>query len=140
MNTQDIVQQLIGSVTSNPDLLSNLVEHPYSTIRETTGLQEVSQDQVSQALTAFSALASGQQIDFGNLAGLASQLLGDCGGSAHSLAQSLLGSQSSAPAQPDILANLAKVAFNGKVAGVDLSDGFGLDDVMGLAGFLLGKK
>ena len=34
MNTQDIVQQLIGSVTSNPDLLGTF----FSTTKQSTGL------------------------------------------------------------------------------------------------------
>lgn len=140
MNTQDIVQQLIDSATSNPDLFSNIAEHPYSTIRDTTGLEEVSQDQVSEALTAFSALAGGEQIDFGNLASLAAQLLADNNGSAHALASSLFGAQAQTPPQTDMLSNLANVVFGNGIAGVDLSDGFGLDDAMGIANALFGDK
>ena len=93
MASQDIVQQLVNSVVSNPDLMNNLAEHPYSTVREATGQEEVSRDDVSQALAAFSALANGQSIDFGNLAAMASSMLADNGGSAHAMAQSLFGSQ-----------------------------------------------
>lgn len=148
MASQDIVQQLVGSVVSNPNLMNNLASHPYSTIRDVTGEENVSRDEVSQVLAAFSSLASGQQIDFGNLASLASSLLADNGGSAHAMAQSLFGvplaeSQSTAtPADPisDMLGNLANVTFGHGVAGVDLSDGFGIDDVMGIAGAMFRGK
>ena len=148
MASQDLVQQLVGSVLSNPNLMNNLAEHPYSTVREATGQEEVTRDEVSQALAAVSALAGGQQLDFGNLASLASGLLADNGGSAHAMAQSLFGgavaeSQSTATqADPiaDMLANLAKVDFRKGIAGVDLSDGLGLDDVIGFAGAILGGK
>lgn len=148
MASQDIVQQLVGSVLSNPDLMNNLAEHPYSTVSEVTGQEEVTRDEVSEALAAFSALASGQQVDFGNLASIAQTMLGDYGGSAHSMAQGLFGapiaeSQSTATtADPvaDMLANLAKVDFSKGIAGVDLSDGLGLDDVIGFAGAVLGGK
>ena len=148
MASQDIVQQLVGSVVSNPDLMNNLASHPYSTIRDVTGEEDVSRDDVSQALAAFSSLANGQQIDFGNLASMASSLLAENGGSAHAMAQSLFGvplaeSQSSATAADPIsamLGNLANVTFGQGIAGVDLSDGIGLDDIMGIAGSLLGGK
>ena len=141
MNSQDIVQQLISSVVSDPTLLNNLAEHPYSTVRDATGLEEVTQDQVSQAVTGVSMLANGQELDFGSLASIASQLLADNGGSAHSLAESLLGAQGPTPSQDDMISNLANVMFGQGIAGVDLSDGFGLDDVIGLAGaFLKGGK
>ena len=148
MASQDIVQQLVGSVLSDPNLMNNLASHPYSTIREETCREEVSRDEVSEVLAAFSQLANGQVIDFGNLSGLASGMLADNGGSAHAMAQSLFGiplaeSQSTATeADPisDMLGNLANVSFGNGIAGIDLSDGFGLDDVIGIAGAILGGK
>ena len=148
MASQDIVQQLVNSVVANPQLMGNLAEHPYSTVSQATGQEEVSRDEVSEALAAVAALANGQQIDFGNLASIAASLLADNGGSAHTLAQSLFGepvavSQSTATeADPiaDMIGNLANVAFGQGVAGVNLSDGIGLDDVIGLAGAFLGGK
>ena len=142
MASQDIVQQLVGSVLQNPDLMSNLASHPYSTVSQVTGQEEVSRDEVSEALAAFSTLANGQELDFGNLASLASSMLADNGGSAHAMAESLFGiplaeSQSTATAADpisDMLGNLANVTFGQGIAGVDLSDGIGLDDVIGLAG------
>ena len=148
MASQDLVQQLVGSVLQNPDLMSNLASHPYSTVSQVSGREEVSRDEVSEALAGFSALANGQQLDFGSLSELAASMLADNGGSAHSMAETLFGiplaeSQSTAtPADPiaDMLGNLANVSFGHGIAGVDLSDGIGLDDVMGVAGaFLRGK-
>ena len=140
MANQDIVQQLISSVVSNPDLFSNLVEHPYSAIRQATGAEEVSREEASQAVAAVSLLGNGQQVDFSNLAEIASSFLAQNDGSVHSMASALLSEESNlTPSPTDIIANLANVNFAKGFAGVDLSDGFGLDDVIGLAGAILGK-
>ena len=148
MASQDIVQQLVGSVLQNPELMNNLASHPYSTVSQVTGQEEVSRDEVSEALAAFSTLANGQELDFGNLSNIASSMLADNGGSAHAMAQSLFGiplqeSQSTATAADpisDMLGNLANVTFGQGIAGVDLSDGIGIDDIMGVAGALFGGK
>ena len=146
MDIQELVQTLVGSATENPDLLGNLMQHPYSTIGNLTNNNNVSSEEASQAVTAVAALAGGQNIDFGNLSSVASQLLSDNGGSVHNLAASLLGSGApggvdvSNGVSSDILSNIAGTVFSGGVAGVDLSDGIGLDDVMGFANFLMGKK
>lgn len=141
MANQDIVQQLVSSVVSNPDLLSTLVQHPYSAVREATGAEEVSKEEASQAVAAVSLLGNGQSLDFGNLAELAEILLSKNGGSVHSMATNLLSEESTATPDPaSIISNLASVNFEKGLAGVDLSDGFGLDDVLGIAGALLGKK
>lgn len=145
MASQDLVQQLVNSVVANPDLMGNLVEHPYSTVSAATGQETVTRDEVSEALAAVSALANGEQLDFGNLASIAASLLADNGGSAHAMAQSLFGSQlaesqsTATAADPigDMVGTLANVAFGQGMAGVDLSDGIGLDDVIGLAGAFL---
>ena len=141
MANQDIVQQLVSSVVSNPDLFSTLVQHPYSAVREATGAEEVSKEEASQAVAAVSLLGNGQQVDFGNLAELASLLLSKNGGSVHTMANALLSEESDATPDPaSLIANLASVNFSKGLAGVDLSDGFGLDDVLGIAGALLGGK
>ena len=146
MDIQELVKSLAGNASENPDLLSSLMEHPYSTIGNLTNNNNVSSEEASQAVTALAALASGQNIDFGNLAATASQLLSQNGGSVHSLADALLGSGAAAGVDvsngvsTDIVSNLAGAVFSGGIAGVDLSDGIGIDDVMGLANFFLGKK
>ena len=144
MDMQDLIKLLVGNAGENPDLLSSLMEHPYSTIGNLTNNDNVSKEEASQAVTAVAALASGQSVDFGSLASVAAQLLAGNDNSVHSLASALLGS--SAPAGvdvskgvgDDILGNLAKAAFGGGVAGIDLSDGIGLDDLMGFANVFLG--
>lgn len=146
MDIQELVKMLVGNVEKNPDLLSSLMQHPYSTIGNLTDNNNVSSEEASQAVTAMAALAGGQPVDFGSLASVASQLLAGNGGSVHTLADSLLGS--GAPAgvdvsngvSTDILSNLAGAVFSGGIAGVDLSDGIGLDDLMGFANAFMGKK
>lgn len=146
MDMQDLIKLLIGTTEENPDMLGNLMQHPYSTIGNLTNNDNVSKEEASQAVTAMAALASGQSVDFGSLASIASQLLAGNDNSVHSLAESLLGSKApvgvdvSKGVSDDILGNLAKAAFSGGLAGVDLSDGIGLDDLMGVASFFLGGK
>ena len=144
MDIQDLVQLLVGSTEENPDLLGNLMQHPYSTIGNLTDNENVSKEEASQAVTAMAALAGGQQVDFSSLGAVASQLLAGNGDSVHALADALLGSGASAGVDvscgvsDDILSNLAGAAFSGGIAGVDLSDGLGLDDLMGFASALMG--
>ena len=158
--TEAVLQTVLNSVTSNPSLLSNMVEHPYSTIGNITNNNNVSKDEAAQVVTAITQLAGGQSVNLGSLAGTASQLLGQNNNSVHSLSSSLLGSllgggqtsgglfSAAQPAQQsglsaNILANLAGVALGGGMASnkqaIDLSDGFGLDDLIGVAGLLFGR-
>ena len=152
MAIQEIVQQVIKAVTSDPSILADLVAHPYSTISKLTGIKEVSKEQAAETVTATSALASGQSVDFSALASVASSLLSKSDNSVHSLASSLFGgsvkqSESgkttvSKDAKGSIVDNLVGVVFNkGEAQGtgstLDLSDGIGLDDLMGLAGKFL---
>ena len=147
MATQDILKSLIGSVTANPDFISQLANHPYSAVRESTGAEDVSRSEVSEALTALSALMGGANVNFDELGDIASGLLSQNDGSAHQLAQSLfgnmLGGQTSGATSmgidPAQLANLASVSFEKGMAGVDLSDGLGIDDVIGFAKGVLGR-
>ena len=188
MASQDFIQQIITGIVSNPSLLTSMVEHPYSAVREATGAEDVSRDDVSQALAAVSLLGSGQQLDFGNLASLASQMLSQNNNSAHDMAASLFGTtetqqqlnaaqvaaqqaaahaaaaqeaadraaqaaglkgnQTVANVDADtqllnaILGNLGNVGFSSSkgIAGVDLSDGLDVGDMIGIASTLLGGK
>ena len=157
-----ILQQVLSSVTQNPSLLSNMVDHPYSTIGNITNNNNVSKEEASQVVTALAQLAGGQSVNTNNIGTLASQLLGQNNNSVHSLSSSLLGSLlgggqssgglfSSAQAKPtsslatSILGNLAGAAlgsgglFSNKSA-IDLSDGFGLDDALGIASIFLKNR
>ena len=142
MDTGSLIKNLIGGVMQNPDLLSSLSEHPYSTIRQTSGIEEeIPRDQASQVLAAFSSLASPGDTDLTGLSGLASGMLADNGNSVHSLASSLFGgAATSQSGKTDMLSNLANAVLGSElsnVQGIDLSDGFGVDDIIGLARNLL---
>ncbi|MBR5950543.1 MAG: hypothetical protein IKZ87_03820, partial [Actinomycetaceae bacterium] len=91
MAVQEIVQQVVKAVSSDPNLISDFVAHPYSTISKLTGIETVSKEQASQAVTAISALASGKSVDFGTIASVASKLLLKNDNSVHALASSLFG-------------------------------------------------
>ena len=152
MAIQDIVQQVIKAVTADPNVLSDFVAHPYSTISKLTGIETVTKEQAAEAVTATSALASGQSVDFSTLASVAAKLLSKSDNSVHSLATSLFGggvqqtetgeTTVAKDAKSAIIDNLLGVVFDKGEAQssgstIDLSDGFGLDDLMGLAGKFL---
>lgn len=155
MQTQDLIGMFAQSVMKNPDILTSLMNHPYSTVAQVSGKdkQDVSKEEVSQVLAGVSGLASGQQVDFGNLSDLASTLLAQNNGSAHAMASSLLGNQltpavvaneaasvQAQPANAAAVANIAQLFGAGAIPGLDLSDGFDMKDVIGLAAHFLGKK
>lgn len=138
MDIQSIVQQLAGEVAKDPSMLSNMLQHPYSTIGNATGNDNVSKEEASQVVTALSSLACGSAVDFTQLAGMASSMLSQNDGSVHSLANSLLGSGSS---QGVNVSNGIPTDLVKNIAGaVDLSDGLGLDDILRVAGKFLGGK
>lgn len=138
MNIESVVQQLAGEVAKNPQILTSLLNHPYSTIANATGNDDVTKEEASQVVSAMSQLACGSAVDFGSLASMASGLLGQNNGSVHQLANSLLGPGSSQGVNvtngisADLLGNIASA--------VDLSDGLGLDDLMRVAGKVFGAR
>lgn len=155
IQAQDAIGAIAQLVTKDPDILTNLMNHPYSTIAEVTGQskEDISAEDASQVVAGISSLAGGQAVDFGSLAGLASSLLSQNGGSAHEMASSLLGDKltpavvadqiagaQEAPANTAAVENIAQLLGAGAVPGVDLSDGFDVKDVIGLASKFLFKK
>ena len=146
MDIQQIIQMLIGQTQQNPATLTNLMEHPYSTIHNVTGIETVSSAQASQAVTAMSTLAAGNNIDFNNLANMASLLMGQNNNSVHTLANSILGAGTSHGinvtngVSPNMLANLAGATMSGSTMGVNLNDGLDLGDLLSIAGLFLGGK
>lgn len=159
--TEQIVQQLIGSILQNPASAQTIAEHPYSSVKKVTGQDWVEQSQVAEVISMLGGLAKGKTVDYGLVPERSQAQLANNGGSAHAMAESVLGSlfgfgqaaqqqQKQAAATQsnmamDILGNLANVAFSSGKAGakVDLSDGIGIDDILGianLAGGFLGKK
>lgn len=138
MDIQGIVQMLAGEAAKNPDLLSSLLAHPYSTIGNATGNDNVSKEEASQVVTAMSNLACGSAVDFTNLPAMAASMLGQNGGSVHSLANALLGSGSSQGV--DLSGGIPADLVKNIASAVDLSDGLGLDDLMRAAGKIFGGK
>ena len=139
MNIESVVQLLAGQVAQNPQMLTSLLNHPYSTIGNATNNNNVSKDEASQVVAAMSQLACGSAVDFGGLAAMASGLLGQNNNSVHALANSLLGSGSTQGVNVSNGLDAAKIAGN-IAAGVDLSDGLGMDDLLRVAGKFLGGR
>lgn len=92
MDTKSVASQLLSYLGNNPQLVSQFVEHPYSTTAAATGSDErISKDDMSQVLTQLAAQASGQSLGFTDTASAASTLMGQSGGSVHQLASALFG-------------------------------------------------
>lgn len=161
--TEEIVQQLIGNILQNPQSAQTLVQHPYSSVKQVTGQSYVDQSQVAEVISMLGGLAKGKTVDYSLVQERSQSQLAKSGGSAHTMAENVLGSlfgfgqaaqqQTAAVKQQaatqsnaamDILSNLAGVAFSSGKAGakVDLSDGIGIGDILGIAniaGNLFGK-
>lgn len=92
MDTKSAAAQLLNYLGNNPQLISQFVEHPYSTTAKATGSDErISKDDMSQVLTQVAAQVSGQKLDSSDTASAASTLMGQNGGSVHQLASALFG-------------------------------------------------
>ena len=92
MDVQSAASQLVKALGSNPDMLSQFAQHPYSTTAKVTGTDEtISQKDMSRIITQVAAQASGQQLDTGSTKDLASALMSQSGGSVHGLASALFG-------------------------------------------------
>ena len=92
MDIQKTAAQLVKYLGNNPQLITQLIEHPYSTCSKATGSSaQISKKDMSQVLTAAAALASGQQLGGSDIANIASALLGQNNNSVHSLASMLFG-------------------------------------------------
>ena len=170
MANSDIASSLISYLASNPNLISQFVNHPYSTTQQVAGSNEqLSQEDMSEIVTAAAALSTGKNVDLSNLSEVAATLLSQNGNSVHTLTSSLFGgsAQTQAPSTPapsttqassgldlGTLINLAGAlsgssaasstasssAAKKKKTGFDLSDGFDSNDVIGLASLFLSGK
>lgn len=167
MANLDIAKTLVTFLAQNPSLITQFLDHPYSTVDQATGADEhLSKKDMSEVVTAAAALSSGQQFDLGSLASTAATLLGQNGDSVHALTSALFGAQPQAAAQPaqqqaaqpaaptlDLgslvsIASLA-TAFLGATSGsskkasgpkLDLSDGIGIDDIAAVATAMSGTQ
>ena len=60
MDVQSAASQLVKALGSNPDMLSQFAQHPYSTTAKVTGTDEtISQKDMSRIITQVAAQASG---------------------------------------------------------------------------------
>ena len=167
MANVDIASTLIKFLASNPELITQFLNHPYSTTQQATGAsQQLSQTDMSEVVTAAAAMSTGQNVDMSNLAGVASTLLAQNGGSVHQLTNALFGtSQQAAQIQQEQASTAQSSGLNlGTLVGlagalmgtgaavsaakkkktgadlVDLSDGFDVKDAIGLASLFLANK
>lgn len=164
MDILSIASQLMGATSQNPSLLTQFLDHPYSTTQQVTGAeQKLDKTDMSQVLTALAAMTGGQQkpeqLDANSIATLASSLLGQNDNSIHGMTNMLFGtSQQAAQAQQQAqkqgggldlgklmaVAGLAATVFGAlnkskkkkqtAAAGINLADGIGIDDLLSLAG------
>lgn len=105
MDIQAIASQLVGYLGDNPELISQFVEHPYSTTAEVVGTDErISKEDMSQIVTQVAAQSTDQSINSTDTANIASALMGANGGSVHALTSALFGGGAApttpAPAEP----------------------------------------
>ena len=169
MANLDIAQTLVKFLAQNPSLITQFLAHPYSTVDQATGADEhLSKKDMSEVVTAAAAMSTGQNVDMSNLAGVASTLLAQNGGSVHALTNALFGTpqqavqiqqqqQAASGAQSSGLDLGTLVGLAGALMGtgaavsaakkkktgadlVDLSDGFDVKDVIGLASLFLANK
>lgn len=131
MDIQAVASQLMGYLGDNPDLISQFVQHPYSTTAAATGSDAtISQVDMSQIVTQIAVQSTGQNIASGDIAGIASQLLGQNGGSVHTLTNALFGGVSS-----DDMAGMADIAVKSLLGGIAARGAASV-----LSGVLGGKK
>lgn len=92
MDIQSAAAQLINYLGDNPELIQQFIQHPYSTTAKATGTtDEISKKDMSEVVTAAAALANNQKLDMGDVANIASLLLGQNNNSVHSLTSMLFG-------------------------------------------------
>jgi hypothetical protein len=114
MDIQAAVSSLMGLLGNNPDLISQFAAHPYSTTAQAVGTDEtISKNDMSQILTQVAAQATGQKVEKDQTADVASALLGQNGGSVHSLASALFGGMDS-----DGVASMAELAAKSALGGI----------------------
>ena len=167
MANVDIASTLVQFLAQNPQLITQFLDHPYSTTQQATGASEqLSQTDMSEVVTAAAALSTGNNVDFSNLASVAATLLSQNNGSVHTLTNTLFGTsqqaqqvqaqQTQATQQASSGINLGTlVSLAGALMGggsqasaapqtgaglIDFSDGIDIKDIIGLASLLSSSK
>ena len=166
MANTDIASTLVQLLAANPQLITQFLNHPYSTTQQATGSDvQLSQTDMSEVVTAAAAMSTGNNVDFTNLSTVAAQLLAQNGNSVHTLTNTLFGTAAQAQAAqqaapqttaqaPGIhlgtLVNRAGALMGGSSSApkpqptgaslIDRSDGFDVKDAIGLASLFLANK
>ena len=92
MDILKVASQLLDFLGNDPSLITQFIEHPYSTTAQAIGTEdEISKTDMSQVATAAAALSSNQTLDLGDIANIASALMGQNNNSVHSLTNMLFG-------------------------------------------------
>ena len=100
MDIQKTAAQLIKYLGSNPKLIQQFIDHPYSTCAKATGSDaQISRKDMSQVVTAAAALANNQKLGAGDIANIAAALLGQNNNSVHSMTNMLFGGSNAAQSQ-----------------------------------------
>lgn len=123
MDISAIASQLVGVLGDNPDLISQFVQHPYSTTAEVAGIDErISKEDMSQIVTQVAAQSTDQSVNSTDTANIASALMGANGGSVHAMTSALFGGApaTSADDSPEAASGSAGAATNGIGGMVDL--------------------
>ena len=94
MATSDIAQQLVEAAQKDPSLISKLTSDPSSAVKSVTGL-DLSDQEITEAVTCATKLAKGEKVDMGTVASLAADLFSKHGGDLTAIMGSLLGTSDS---------------------------------------------
>ena len=97
MDIQKTATQLVNYLGQNPELITQFIEHPYSTTAKAMGTTErISKEDMSKIAVSAAALSRNQKISGNDIANIASVLLGQNGGSVHALTNMLFGANQNA--------------------------------------------
>ena len=99
MDITKVAKQLLSFLGQNPQLITQFIQHPYSTTAQATGSDtQISKVDMSQILTTAAALSNNQTLPASDVANISSALLGQNNNSIHSMASMLFGGGNTAQA------------------------------------------
>ena len=99
MDITKVAKQLLSFLGQNPQLITQFIQHPYSTTAQATGSDtQISKVDMSQILTTAAALSNNQTLPASDVANISSALLGQNNNSIHSMASMLFGGGNTAHA------------------------------------------
>lgn len=99
MDITKVAKQLLSFLGQNPQLITQFIQHPYSTTAQATGSDaQISKVDMSQILTTAAALSNNQTLPASDVVNISSALLGQNNNSIHSMASMLFGGGNTAQA------------------------------------------